>query len=77
MWLSSSKPSMLMLLTTRQTILPINAYQANHPVHLIDANGTLSPSAFIPFCSWSGDMKALGKMIDNFSLPVCNAFQPR
>ena len=32
------------------------------------------PSAFIPFCFFGN--KILGKRIDNFSLPVCTAFEP-
>ena len=52
-------------------------HQANHPVHILDADGDLSPSAFIPFCAWAGDMESLGTKAPNFSLPVCNAFQPR
>ena len=35
-----------------------------------------SPSAFIPFCDYNGDMLAVGENMDNFSLPVCNAFTP-
>ena len=52
-------------------------YQANHPVHIMDSNGNISPSAFIPFCAWAGDMEALGTRVPNFSLPVCSAFRPR
>lgn len=51
--------------------------QASHPVHILDADGNLSPSAFIPFCAWAGDMGSLGTKAPNFSIPVCNAFQPR
>ena len=51
--------------------------QANHPVHIMDTTGNLSPSAFIPFCAWGGDMEALGTRVPNFSLPVCSAFRPR
>ena len=42
-----------------------------HPPHLKN-----SPSAFIPFCEYNGDMLAVGEKIDNFPLPVCNAFKP-
>ena len=52
-------------------------YQANHPVHIMDTTGNLSPSAFIPFCAWADDMEALGTRVPNFSLPVCSAFRPR
>ena len=33
---------------------------SNHPVHLIDENGDLSPTALIPFCDLGGDMSAMG-----------------
>ena len=35
-----------------------------------------SPSAFIPFCEYNGDMEAVGEHITNFSFPVCNIFRP-
>ena len=46
----------------------------NHPVHLIDSFGNLSPSAFIPFCSFGGNRDILGKKIGKFHTPVCNSF---
>ena len=47
----------------------------NHPVHMIDSSGSLSPSAFIPFCSFGGDFDALGTNYSNFKVPICNSFQ--
>ena len=47
----------------------------NHPVHMIDSSGSLSPSAFIPFCSFGGDFYAMGTNYSNFKVPVCNSFQ--
>ena len=35
-----------------------------------------SPSAFIPFCEYNGDMLAVGEHIDTFPFPVCTAFRP-
>ena len=35
----------------------------------------MSPSAFIPFCSFGGNMSALGARIDMINLPVCTSFQ--
>ena len=49
----------------------------NHPVHIVDENNSLSPSAFIPFCEFGGDMSALGVKIDQFSVPVCNSFKAK
>ena len=50
--------------------------QSNHPVHMRD-NGEWSPSAFIPFCDFGGDMMVLGIKVDNFSVPVCNSFRAK
>ena len=47
----------------------------NHPVHIVDENYNLSPSAFIPFCEFGGNMSALGVKIEQFSVPVCNSFK--
>ena len=45
---------------------------------MIDRNGSLSPSAFIPFCSFGGDYHAMGTNYSNFlKIPVCNSFQAR
>ena len=41
----------------------------------MDRNGSLSPSAFIPFCSFGGDFHAIGTKHSNFKLPVCNSFE--
>ena len=49
----------------------------NHPVHIVDEKNSLSPSAFIPFCEFGGDMSALGVKIDQFSVPVCNSFKAK
>ena len=37
----------------------------------------MSPSAFIPFCEFGGDMSAIGIKIDQFDVPVCNIFQDK
>ena len=42
---------------------------------MVDRNGSLSPSAFIPFCSFGGDFRSMGTKHSNFKLPVCNSFQ--
>ena len=49
----------------------------NHPVHILDQYGNLSPSSFIPFCSFGGKKGIMGKRIDGFSTPVCNSFVPK
>ena len=50
---------------------------SNHPVHILDENGKLSPSAFIPFCSFGGNMSAMGVKIEEFYVPICNSFKAR
>ena len=47
----------------------------NHPVHIKDDKTGLSPSAFIPYCSFGNDFELMGKKIENFSSPVCNSFK--
>ena len=48
---------------------------SNHPPHILNKNNqTLSPSSFIPFCSFAGNWNATGVSTDMFSLPVCNIF---
>ena len=49
----------------------------NHPVHIIDNKGALSPSSFIPFCSFGEDMESLGTRIKDFDIPVCSSFQAK
>ena len=41
----------------------------------MDDMGKISPSAFIPFCSFGDDFKSMSMKIENFSLPVCNSFR--
>ena len=47
----------------------------NHPVHIFEKNGTPSPTAFIPFCSFGGKMETVGAKSPNFDVPVCNSFK--
>ena len=49
----------------------------NHPVHIMTKENKLSPSAFIPFCDFGGNMSSVGKRIDNFTDPVCNSFEAK
>ena len=49
----------------------------NHPVHIIDMEGNLSPSALIPFCEFGGNMSIMGTKIDQFEVPVCNSFHAK
>ena len=47
----------------------------NHPVHVFDENGDLSPSAFIPMCSFGGNLEDFKTKFD-VGFPVCNSFKP-
>ena len=47
---------------------------SNHPVHIIAEDGSLNPSAMIPFCEL-GNMSITGVRLEQFSLPVCQAFK--
>ena len=49
----------------------------NHPVHIITKDNQLSPSAFIPFCDFGGDMLSVGVKINQFDVPVCNSFEAK
>ena len=46
-------------------------------MHLIDKDNQSSPSAFIPFCDFGGNMSAMGVKIDEFDVPVCNSFKAK
>ena len=47
----------------------------NHPVHILNKDGGLSPSSFIPFCSFGEEF--IGKKIDYFDIPICSIFNPK
>ena len=51
--------------------------ETNHPVHIQNEDGTLSPTALIPFCEFGGNMPIMGVKIDKFDVPVCNSFMPK
>ena len=50
---------------------------ANHPIHVDDKNVELSPTALIPFCSFSGNFSLMGVENPNFNVPVCKGFSPK
>ena len=50
---------------------------SNHPVHIVDKLGNISPSAFIPFCQFGGNMSAMGQKYEKFDVPVCNSFKDK
>ena len=48
---------------------------SNHPVHIVNKNGKLNPSALVPFCQ-IGE-KYFGFQISHFSKPVCSGFEKK
>ena len=49
----------------------------NHPTHILsENNGGVSPTAFIPFCSFGGAQKLVGTELKGFDIPVCSIFEP-
>ena len=49
----------------------------NHPVHILDLNANLNPSAFIPFCGIGFNMSSMGLLINQFSFPICRSFRAK
>ena len=37
----------------------------------------MSPSAFIPFCEFGGNMRAMGVRNEHFNITICNSFQAK
>ena len=58
-------------------ILDLDNTVINHPVHIMSNDNKTSPSAFIPFCEFGGNMSSVGVKIDQFDVPVCNSFQDK
>ena len=48
-----------------------------HPVHLVNTDKSLNPTALVPFCSVSGNYSAMGEKIKHVDVPVCNSFMPK
>ena len=48
---------------------------SNHPVHIFDEKGLLSPTALIPFCQLGNEFQ--GNTTDHFSVPVCRGFKAK
>ena len=48
---------------------------SNHPAHILNENGEVSPSSFIPFCSFGEEF--IGIEMTEFNIPVCDIFKPR
>ena len=48
---------------------------SNHPIHILNNKGELSPSSFLPFCSFGKGF--IGIKRNEFKIPVCNIFKPK
>ena len=70
-----SKASIKKLVCIYYLDLSIGQEVVNHPVHIINHLGDVSPSAFIPFCSFGFNKVPMGKKIELFDEPVCTAFR--
>ena len=46
-------------------------------MHIVDTDGGQNPSAFIPFCSFGGDMEIVGATSPLFDVPVCSSFRSK
>ena len=55
--------------------MDIDSVIINHPVHILHKDMKFSPSAFIPFCEFGGNMSVVGVRLEQFDDPVCNSFQ--
>ena len=44
---------------------------------MINKDMKMSPSAFIPFCEFGGNMSSVGVNMRQFDYPVCNCFQAK
>ena len=44
---------------------------------MVNKDGNLSSSAFIPFCGYGTNISNLGIKNNQSSVPVCNSFRPR
>ena len=52
------------------TLINLDLSIVRHPVHIVDKNKKLSPSAFIPFCEFGGNMTAMGLNTELFDVRV-------
>ena len=50
---------------------------SNNPVHLMDEDGQLMPTALVPFCAFSNNFSTMGVKIDQFDVPVCKIFRAK
>ena len=54
---------------------PYESRISNHPPHILNNDGTFSPSSFIPFCSFAGNMNITGIYSNKLGITVCNIFK--
>ena len=49
---------------------------SSHPVHVVNKDEIMLPSALIPFCAYKTNMELLGRYVDGLQFPVCDRFVP-
>ena len=49
---------------------------SQHPPHLVDSSGNLTPGALVPFCAYARNLTTLGRRIPGLDFPICDRFQP-
>ena len=64
-----------MLIASKNIFYYLDFTSINHPIHIVNKDNDISPSAFIPFCEFGGNMSAMGLKIAEFDIPVCNSFK--
>ena len=47
----------------------------NHPVHILNNKGELSPSSFIPFCFFGENL--IGSKVNQLDILACDIFKPK
>ena len=49
---------------------------SQHPPHLVDSSGYLTPGALVPFCAYARNLTTLGRHINGLDFPICDRFKP-
>ena len=73
----TKKVDLLQTAEQLRILLFIHVAIINHPVHIVSRDNKTSPSSFIPFCEFGGNMSTVGENIDLFDVPICNSFQAK
>ena len=58
-------------------VCTLDLRSVKHPVHFVTKDGEMSPTAFIPFCEFGGNISAMGIQNGHFNVTICNSFQAK